>query len=242
MRINLLKWCDEKITYLKKHGITFKNGVAVLPEESLYKDIPLMVSPYKYRNDIPEELRSKSLITYFMPDEDLWTRMYKIDEDLEELKKFGGITGFDLSPSIGMLRPRQKLSLLADSLYNAYCAVNGIKILPNSRIGDLGTLPMIASIPYGANFITSRHGCQNYGFKAYGLYQTKLILERIKPSILFVYGSVSPKEAEQLIEKYNIKIITFPDRRSRTWNNAKSWCFEEGGKKYEQSILSRLLV
>ena len=54
MQINLLKWCDEKISYLKKYGIIFKNGVAVLPEESIYKDIPLMVSTYKYRNDIPE--------------------------------------------------------------------------------------------------------------------------------------------------------------------------------------------
>ena len=227
MQINLLKWCDEKISYLKKYGIIFKNGVAVLPEESIYKDIPLMVSTYKYRNDIPEGIKRKSLLTYFMPDEDLWTRLYKLDEDLEILKTFGGITGFDLSPSIGMLRPRQKFSILVNSIVNAYCAINGIKILPNSRIGDFVTLPMIASIPYKSNIITSRLGCQNNGFKAYSLFQTKLIIERIKPSILFVYGSVTQKEAEQLIREYAIKIISFPDRRSRVWNNAKSWCYEK---------------
>lgn len=29
---NLIKWCDDKITYLKKNNIVFKNGIPQLPD------------------------------------------------------------------------------------------------------------------------------------------------------------------------------------------------------------------
>lgn len=41
-----------------------------------------------------------------------------------------GVSGFDLSPSIGMLRPRQRLSILVNAIHACYLGTKGIKILP----------------------------------------------------------------------------------------------------------------
>lgn len=241
MTINLLLWCDEKITYLKDHGIQFESGVAVLPKSCIYEKIPVMVSTYKYRNDIPDELKEDSLLTYFMPESSLWSRLKKIDEEISELKKYGGVSGFDLSPSIGMLRPRQKLSILINSLYNCYLAVQGIKVLPNDRLGDLGTMSMSVSVPQNSNFISSRLGCIRYGFKAYGDYQLGLFLENHKPNILFVYGGMKSGEGKNLIDRYGFKIITYPDRRNRVRNGSKAYIIYRKDGKVRKIPLSNWL-
>ena len=119
MKFNILEWCDDMITHLKESDIDFENGVAVLKKEFIYQDEVSMVSTYKYRNDIPNELKKTSLLTYFMPDDNLFNRIKKLEEEIPIMREYGGICGFDLSPSVGMLRPRQRFSILINSIFNA---------------------------------------------------------------------------------------------------------------------------
>lgn len=235
---NILTWCDEKVSYLKSKGVQFSSGVAVIPEQALYCDVPTMISTFKYRKDIPESLKKDSLISYFMSEDCLWARLTKLDEEIATISQYGGIVGFDLSPSVGMLRPRQELSIFINSLYNAYCAVNGVKVLPNSRLGDLATMSMSASIPYGSNFVSSKLGCCNYGFKNYGLYQTKLLLEKINPQILFIYGSIRLSDAKKLLNSVCPVVITYPDRRNRVRNHEICYCYTKCGVKVIKQPLS----
>ena len=249
MKFNILEWCDDMITHLKESDIDFENGVAVLKKEFIYQDEVSMVSTYKYRNDIPNELKKTSLLTYFMPDDNLFNRIKKLEEEIPIMREYGGICGFDLSPSVGMLRPRQRFSILINSIFNASCAIQGVKILPNSRVGDLGTMSMSKSFPDGVNFITGKHGCNSYGFKEYGLYQLCVQIHEKQPHILYVYGKVSLKEARHIF-KYSrdseFSIITFPDRRNRVRNKSKPYrisiekgklvkrIYEYGGTKHER--------
>lgn len=224
MRFNILMWCDDMITQLKESDISFENGVAVMPKDFIYQDEVSMVSTYKYRNDIPDRLKKTSLLAYFMPDDNLFNRIKKVEAEIPILKEYGGICGFDLSPSVGMLRPRQRFSILINSVFNAYCGICGIKILPNSRVGDLGTMSMTKSFPSGVNFITGKHGCNSYGFREYGLYQLCLQINDKQPHILYVYGNVSLKEAKCIFRYSHDKefsIITFPDRRNRVRNKSQ---------------------
>ena len=224
MKFNILKWCDDKITQLKENDISFENGVAVMPKDFIYQDEVSMVSTYKYRNDIPDGLKKTSLLTYFMPDDNLFNRIKKIEEEIPIMKDYGGICGFDLSPSVGMLRPRQRFSILINSVFNAYCGIHGVKILPNSRVGDLGTMSMSKSFPERVNFITGKHGCNSYGFREYGLYQLCVQVHEKQPHILYVYGNVSLKEARHIFnysKDTGFNIITFPDRRNRVRNKSK---------------------
>ena len=223
MQFNILKWCDEKMSYLKEQGIKIKNGIPQLPENYLYTDMPSAISTYSYRNDIPKPIRKNSLITFFMFEDHLWPRLYKIDSELKVLQEYGGICGFDLSPSIEMLRPRQLLSILVNAIYACYFGTKGIKILPNYRAGDFGTLCAADFFPDNCSFIIGNLGCERHGYGKYGEYQLEILLRKKSPDIIYVYGSIRKKEIESLILKNCFEIITFPDRRNRVRNNRKSY-------------------
>lgn len=64
IQLNILKWCDDKISYLKENDIRFINGIPQLPTEYLYTDIPKAVSTFSYRNDIPQEVRKEAILTF----------------------------------------------------------------------------------------------------------------------------------------------------------------------------------
>lgn len=229
MKINLLKWCDEKITYLKKEGIKFKNGIPQLPKEYIYMDKPKALTTFATRKDIQDEYVKDAILVFYMYEERLWPRLYKIDQDIKIMKKFAGIGGFDLSPSINTLRPRQKMSILINAIHSSYCGSKGVKILPNYRSGDLGTISIANYFPNNVNFIIGNHGCNNK-FKHYGEYIIDIIFMEKRIDTLYVYGSISKTAIMSLINNYGITIITFPDRRNRIRNGNKSyiWVMKDG--------------
>ena len=223
IKFNILLWCDEKISYLKDIGVAFDNGIPQLPSNYLFTDHPSAVSTFAYRNDIPKEAKSKALLTFFMYEDKLWPRLSKIDEDIIILQEYGGVTGFDLSPSVLILRPRQRLSILVNAIHSCYLGSKGIKILPNYRAGDFGTLCAADYFPDDCSFIVSNLGCVSNGFKEYGEYQLDIVLRKKSPQILYIYGFISKHEALRLIKRNGFEIISYPDRRNRVRNNSKSY-------------------
>ena len=236
MQLDLLRWCDAKISHLKGQGIPFINGIPQLPEEFIFRDMPKALSTYKYRRDIPENVRKDSLIVFYMYEIDLWPRLNKIETDLEVLKTYGGIVGFDLSPSIGMLRPRQRLSILVNAVYSCYCGTKGIKVLPNYRAGDFGTICAADFFPDDCSFMIGNLGCASNGFRKYGEYQLDILLLKKRPKTLFVYGSITRNEAARLIKQHGFEIITFPDRRNRIRNNSKSYRYYLSGDRIVKAL------
>lgn len=211
---NLLSWCDNKITYLKSKKVRFENNVPVIPSECIFDGIPKNISTYEHRNSIPKEFRSESLLSFFIPDNVIFNRLHKIETDLQIFKQYGGICGLDLSPSIYMLLPRQRMSILINAVFNCYCAIQGIKVLPNARLGELSTMSMVSSIPCGSNIISSNLGCRQKDLKFYDLYQLSLTILSRRPSIVFIYGNILKSEAEYLFNTYlKFRLIVFPDVR-----------------------------
>lgn len=105
--MNLIKWCDEKITILKENDIKFLNGRPCLPEKMIYDNVPKYIETYQFRNEISLKDRSKTLICFYSDDKRLWRRLITFDEDCKIFSKYAGIVGMDLSPSVNMLKPRQ---------------------------------------------------------------------------------------------------------------------------------------
>ena len=92
----IIKWCDEKISFLKQNKIQFVNGIPVIPEEMLYSDIPDMIDTFAHRNEIPAEIAKKSLVSYFDDDTNLINRLLNVDNEISVLRQYSGICGFDL--------------------------------------------------------------------------------------------------------------------------------------------------
>lgn len=239
--LKLLNWCDRMITLLKKQGISFVDGMPVLPLSSIYSDIPMTIETYAHRNDIPDEIKSRSIIAYFDNDKNLLNRLFNIEREIVVLKQYGGICGFDLSPCITMLRPRQKLSILISALFNCYVAINGIKILINARTGDLATMSVIGSIPRGSNFISGELGCHKHMYKAYGKYQLKLTVEMVCPQILFVYGNLSKKDISYVCGNRKLVVIIYPGRRKKMMDNKKTVVLICDSGEYRKYALTEYL-
>ena len=213
---NLIKWLDEKITFLKQNGIMFVNGMPVIPSAALYTGIPHMVETYAHRHCVPCEKRPETLLAFFDNDDNLTNRLFKIDDEIEELKQYGGICGFDLSACITMLRPRQKISLLVCAVFNCYVALHGVKVLPNCRVGDLTTMSLIDTIPPYTNLISGELGCHNNSLKMYGIHQLRLIAKKVGPDIMFVYGNLSKKDIRYIFGRQPQTVVMYPDHRHRT--------------------------
>ena len=226
-KFNIITWSDNEITKLKNQGIIFKNGVPQLPEEYIYKDTPHNVSTFMYRNDIPVDQRKKSLLCFYMFEKNLWPRLYKIESDISVAREYGGIVGLDLSPCLGMLRPRQKLSIIINAIYSCCFGLAGIKVMPNYRPGDIGTVCAADFFPDNCSFMIGNLGCNRNGFKDYGMYTLKMALRKKSIDILYVYGSISKSDAFKLNKLYGVSVISFPDRRNRVRNNSKAYYYHK---------------
>lgn len=233
--VNLISWCDENISLLKANGISFEGGLAHLPQDAVYNDIPYCIVPFRYRNDIPVDHKKDALLAFFTADTDLFPRLERIDDDIKILTEYGGMCGFDMSPCIGMLRPRQQMSLLISSIYNCRCALAGIKIVPNARVGDLGTICLVsASIPQCSMIVTGELGCRQKKLKSYGLYQLGQIIQEHKPEKVLVYGGFSITEASQCAANIHPQFLVYPGRRSRMRNHKKPYQIVFYGNHYEK--------
>ena len=219
---DLIKWLDEKITFLKQNEIMFVDGMPAIPKEALYTGIPDMIETYAHRHSVPHKIRSKTLLSYFDNDDNLINRLFKIDDEIKELKLYGGICGFDLSPCITMLRPRQKISLMVCAVFNCYLALQGIKVLPNCRVGDLTSMSLIDTIPPYTNIISGELGCHKSPLKMYGIYQLRLITKKVCPEILFIYGNLSKKDIQYIFGRRPQIIILYPDHRHRVRDRKKA--------------------
>lgn len=221
--MNIIQWCDENITFLKSNGISFIGGLAQVPQSAVYvnQNVPYTIVTFGHRNDIPADRKKDSLISFFSPDDGLFPRLERIEDDIQSLKEYGGMCGFDMSPSIGMIRPRQRMSLLISSIYNCRCALAGIKIVPNARTGDLGTMQLVSdSIPCCSVIATGELGCRQAVLRGYGLYQLAHIIHEHKTEKVLVYGGFSVADAKRCAAGINPRFIVYPDRRSRMRNHA----------------------
>ena len=235
-RFNLIKWCDDNISYLKKNNIIFKNGIPQLPSEFIYNNVPRFVSTFIYRNDIPLEYRKDSLLGFYMYETNLWPRLSKMDSDILIAKDYGGVIGFDLSPCIGMLQPRQRLSILVNAIFSCRYGLAGVKVLPNYRPGDISTVCAADFFPDDCPFIIGNLGCNRNGFKDYGMYLLKMALRKKHTNLVFVYGSISTADAYDLNKHFGISVISFPDRRNRVRNNSKAYYYHASPEGFVKSV------
>ena len=97
MKRDLYKIAEYLYEYLIRHGIRFNNhGYPVIPEKYILKDEPEAIFPYTHRLACDD--KSKTVICHFENDERLYPRLDTLKEDVEKLKGFMGVGGFDLSP------------------------------------------------------------------------------------------------------------------------------------------------
>lgn len=215
MQSSIFMIADHLYTFLSQHGIKFNTyGYPVIPDECILREVPEEIVPYDHRNAC--NCQAKTVVCFFEKDQRLYPRLHTLDEDINKLRGYLAVGGFDLSPRREHDKSLQKFNLLLNRMVDAYRAVHGIKILPNFRTGSIDTIHVLSSYPAGANFLVGTLGCsQRYLKQGDVLLKAKLIYAR--PENLFIYGPL--KDCYKMtLDAVGQEYKRFKDFRSLAWS------------------------
>ncbi len=222
MKTNLFEIANKLHQHLLRNGIKFNEyGYPIIPKEMILETEPSEIIPFQHKNQCKD--KSKAVVCFFENDLELYRRLNKLEEDIEILKEFQGVTGFDLSPRLGWDEDTQKFNILINLMVNAYRGLKGIKILPNFRIGNENTLHSLSSYPPKSNYAVGSLGCSK-GHMETNLFYLKMKLFYARPNKLFVHGSLK-KEYEKYLKDYGIEFKLFTDFRTASYSK---WRLENG--------------
>lgn len=186
----LIYFADNLILYLQSNGISFNNkGFPILEEEMFLNEIPEIMIPYDMRNSKFVVDKKKTLLCLYCADYRIYPRLEKVFLELNVYREYMGMVMSDITVTRDMDLEWQNLIMLVNQLYMAVLAVNGIKVVPNLRIGSYETNANFSSIPKNILWATSFLGC-----KKDSKYDLKFITSvmNIMPSSLLLYGKKDP--------------------------------------------------
>ncbi|MGM9665612.1 MAG: DUF4417 domain-containing protein [Eubacteriales bacterium] len=209
--MNLFKIAENLHQSLAHAGIRFtRDGYPVIPKEMILQEYPDEMVPFEHRNACKNP--HKTVLTHFSNDELLYRRLRHIDEDIEICKTYMGVVGFDLSPRLGWNIEQQRFNLLINQMVNAYRAINGVRILPNFRIGDITTISALDSFPANSLYAVGALGCsKGYAAINTAYLNAKLLYKR--PDGLLVYGKLMP-QYKAILDEFGITYRVYEDFKS----------------------------
>lgn len=206
---DLLIIIDKYYDYLSEKNINFdENGFPIFQKEMFLTEWPNLVVPYSQRKNRRVVDRSKTVICFFDKDKNLYPRLAKVLLEIEEYKQFMGVVGLDITITNNMDREWKEITALINQLFIAVLAVNDIKIIINTRNGDIQPEYIFKNVPSGIMAASGFLGC-NRIFYDYDLLYLKKILNLL-PEKLIIYGK-HDKKAESQLDVMGINYRVFPD-------------------------------
>ncbi len=199
----------ETITdYLKRHGVKFsEEGYPNFTDDMLLREVPEEVAPIGRTSFVKD--KSRTLLVSFRNDEEIYKYLFSLNDTIKICKSYLGFGGFDLSPRINWDVKLQRFNILLNMLADAYLAVNGIKLMPNFRIGCLETIDVLSSYPQHTWFTVGALGGGRGRIKINKMYlMTKLLITN--PDMLIYYGKLKPEYAE-ILDQYGVSYRVFED-------------------------------
>ncbi|MCR5719027.1 MAG: hypothetical protein K6F84_00540 [Lachnospiraceae bacterium] len=206
--MDLFKISEELYRYLIDAGISFTpQGYPIFTEEMLLKEIPEQVLPLG-KTHVAKD-KSKTLLVSFTNDAIIYKRLLSLKKDVQMYKEYLGFGGFDLSPRINWDINLQRFNIGLNLMADAFLALNGVKIMPNFRIGCLKTLDALNCYPSNTWYTVGALGCAKGHVKINVMYlRTKLIITN--PDMLIYYGKLKT-EYMAVLEEYGVPYKVYAD-------------------------------
>lgn len=205
-------------SYLKKRGIKFTaEGYPIFREEFLLRETPDEIIPFEHRNSCKDQKRT--VLCFFSGDKLLYRRLANLEKDLEIYSQYMGVCGFDLSPRVGWDIEHQRFNICLSQMVTVYLALNGIKIIPNFRIGDFNeTFSAFLSYPENCPFAVGTLGCSYRKKIDIDIRYLKAKTLFARPSNLLFYGTLK-QEYRNILEEMRLPYKVYEDFRTK--------CFRE---------------
>jgi len=195
--LDLLYAADYMYNYLRQHNFQFNEyGFPVFRPEMFIDEWPEMVIPYKNRKHYIVKNPKKTLLCFYSPDIYLYPRIEKLEDDMEEYKRFMGCVFCDITVTWDLPQEMQEYLILVNHLHAAVLAVNGIKLAANLRIGNEETLKCLEGIPVNVMCASGFLGCKNLKGKYDFSFLNKIM--QVMPYKLILFGKKDRIVEEQL--------------------------------------------
>ena len=185
--LDIFSLVDELYQYLVSREIKFnKDGYPEFTREMFLDEWPDLVIPFSQRKNKIVVNRQKTLICHFDRDQRLYPRLSKLLNEIAEYKLFMGVVGLDITITEDMDQEWQEAIALLNQLYLAVLAVNGIKIVMNTRSAGVDGSTLFSGVPSGVMAASGFLGCSRLENEMDYSYLTKVL--SLLPDKLILYG------------------------------------------------------
>jgi hypothetical protein len=184
--LDLMNIVDKYITYLKENNFQFDDdGFPIFKKEMFLEEEPELIVPYSNRNDKRVRDKKKVVLCTFTPDEKIYTRFQNLFLEIDIYKEYLGVVTADVTVTEDMDIEWQELIVLLNQLYGAVLAINGVKLILNTRLGSIKNIKLFMNYPRNIMCVSSFLGCKKDNKYDYS-YLSKIL--NLRPSKLLIYG------------------------------------------------------
>ena len=184
-----------------------------MPPSCYAKAIPREMLPYTHRRSRLCSSDSNAAICFFMDDHSIYPRFEHLLEEVGNYRSFASVVVPDLSVTADMDVPWQGFIMLLNQLFGAVLAVNGIKIIANTRCGSEASVRYLEAIPKGILCASGSLGCKVLASETDFGFLSKLL--SLRPRASLIYGKEDPIAFEQFATM-GIPVKRYPDIHSRS--------------------------
>lgn len=216
---DLLQITDGFYQYAKYRIPFDSDGWPIFKREYFLDEWPQDMVTYDNRNSRLIAPKSETLLCFYMGDVQNYRRFANLHKDIPIYKQYKGVVVPDVTITYDMDYEFQSMLMLANQLFAAVLAANGVKIVLNTRNGSHDSLMHFKNIPRHIMCASGFLGCRNAGNAVAAAPYTNKILSLL-PSKLLIYGKPDKAVNEQL-DSLGIDYHYYEDFHTRSKHNSK---------------------
>lgn len=199
---------DELVLLARNFGVSFDSrGFPIFKREWFLEQVPDLLIPYSKRHTKFVHDPKRTALCHYSPDREIYPRLCCLTNDLPEYLCFLGVVMSDITVTLDMDREWQDFIMLANLLYAAILGANGVKIIPNLRIGDKVNIENLSCIPHKVIWAAGFLGCEKD--KPWDM-QFIYSVVSVGASFILIFGK-HDANAEDKLQVLNIPYKVYPD-------------------------------
>lgn len=163
------------------------DGWPVFRREHFATEWPQTMVPYTRRNNPRVGDRAKACLCFYAPDDEIYPRFVHVAEEVEIYRQYAAVVFPDITVTRDMDPAMQETILLANHLFAAVLASQGIRLVFNTRCGLLETQRCFRNVPPHVMCASGFLGCANSpDVISASPYINKIL--RLRPDKLMIFG------------------------------------------------------
>ena len=177
---------------------TEPDGYPIIEKWMVAEEPPKEVFQWDRRYDVKKP--EISGMSFYCVDEKLIPILNNPDRYIDKLSKYQCVLGMDASPYDNMPLVVQKSQIYDNLAITYFYGKNGLKIIPNVRIGIADTLSSLEAYPKNTLISIGTNGfTHNLVNRKIFREQVKIIIDTLSPAGILVYGPVSEYIFEEAV-------------------------------------------